>query len=118
MKTAAIPLPVLNTSGIEPIEYKVVVRPVKEKGYVEFKGGHKLLKPDDVKEKDQHAAMNGEIVAVSPFAFSYEEWPPAARKPRVGDAVLFARYSGITQTGADGQDYRIMNDKDIVAVLR
>jgi chaperonin GroES len=100
--------------GIDPIEYKVVVRPVK--AAEKTKGG--IVLPEQVIEKDQHAAMEGELVAVSPFAFTYEEWPAGARKPKPGDRVLFARYSGITQRGADGSDYRIMNDKDVVAVLR
>lgn len=103
-----------NGHGIIPVEYKVVVRP--RKADEKTKGG--IVLPEQVVDKDQHAAMEGEIVAVSPFAFSYEEWPMGARKPREGDRVLFARYSGITQRGADGVEYRIMNDKDIVAVLR
>lgn len=100
-----------NTSGIEPVEFKVVVRPRK----AEEKVGSIHL-PQQVVERDQHAAMEGTLVAVSPFAFTYEEWPASARKPEPGDTVIFARYSGINQKGADGESYRIMNDKDIVAV--
>lgn len=100
--------------GIECLEYKVLVRPVK--AVEKTKGG--IVLPEVVVEKDQHAAMEGVIVGMSPFAFSYEEWPVGARKPRIGDTAIFARYSGITQKGNDGVDYRIMNDKDIVAVRR
>lgn len=100
--------------GIECIEYKVLVEPIK----VEEKTKGGIVLPDVVIEKDQHAAMEGVIRGLSPFAFSYEEWPQNARKPRVGDRVVFARYSGITQKGNDGVEYRIMNDKDIVAVRR
>lgn len=100
--------------GIECIEYKVLVEPIK----VEEKTKGGIVLPDVVLEKDQHAAMEGVIRGLSPFAFSYEEWPQNARKPRVGDRVVFARYSGITQKGNDGVEYRIMNDKDIVAVRR
>jgi len=104
--------------GIACIEYKVLVRPVEETGEITLKGGFKLLKPDETKERDQHAAMEGEIVDISPFAFSYEEWPAGARKPQLGDTVIFARYSGITVKGADHIEYRLMNDKDVVAVRR
>lgn len=107
-----------NLSGIEPIEYKVLVLPPKDDGIITLKGGFKLHKPDETKERDQHAAMTGEIVAVSPLAFTYEEWPAGTRRPDVGDQVVFARYSGITITGNDGLEYRLMNDKDIVAVKR
>ena len=108
----------LPDHGIVPIEYKVVIRLAQETGEIELKGGFKLIKPDDVKERDQHAAVEGEIVAISPFAFSYEEWPKEARKPSVGDKAIFARYSGNTIKGNDGLEYRIMNDKDVIAVRR
>lgn len=113
-----VDLPALNRSGIDPIEYKVVVRPVEEKGFIELKGGFKLQKPDETKERDQHAAMEGEIIALSPFAFSYEEWPAGAEKPIPGQTAIFARYSGVTIKGNDGVEYRVMNDKDIIAVRR
>ncbi len=113
-KSAAVAhLPTVNTSGIDPIEYKVVVRP--EKAIERTKGG--IVLPEVVVEKDQHAAMQGILVAVSPFAFSYEEWPKSARKPQPGDRVMWARYSGIIHKGRDGIEYRVMNDKDIMAVL-
>lgn len=118
LAAARVPVQVENPSGIEPIEYKVLVRPVEETGYVQLKSGFKLLKPDETKERDEHASMEGTITAISPLAFSYEEWPKTAQKPSVGDTVIFARYSGITITGSDGGKYRIMNDKDIVAVRR
>lgn len=100
--------------GIVCLEYKVLVRP--RKAEEKTKGG--IVLPQQVVEKDQHAAMEGEICGMSPFAFSYEEWPIGADKPRIGDTVVFARYAGITQKGNDGVEYRIMNDKDIVAVRR
>lgn len=113
-KSAALAhLPTVNTSGIDPIEYKVVVRP--EKAIEKTKGG--IVIPEVVVEKDQHAAMQGTLIAVSPFAFSYEEWPKDARKPQPGDRVMWARYSGIIHKGKDGTEYRVMNDKDIMAVL-
>ncbi|WP_299477016.1 hypothetical protein [uncultured Paracoccus sp.] len=101
----------LNLSGIDPLEYKVLVLP--EKVEEKTKGG--ILLPDEVKERDQHAAMCGKLVAMSPLAFSYEENAP---KPDVGDTLIFARYAGVIIKGADGLDYRIMNDKDVVGVRR
>ena len=111
---ARLPERVSNPSGIEPIEFKVVVRPAQ--AVAKTKGG--IMLPEVVVERDQHAAMEGTIAAISPLAFTYEEWPASARKPEIGDTVIFARYSGITMKGNDGQDYRIVNDKDIVAVRR
>lgn len=107
-----------NLSGIEPVEFKVLVRPVEDDGAITLKGGFKLYKPDETKERDQHAAMEGTLVAVSPFAFTYEEWPKDHKPPQPGDRVIFARYAGINITGNDNRDYRLMNDKDLVAVRR
>ncbi len=101
-----------NPSGIMPTEYKVLIAPklTEEK----TKGG--IILPDTTKERDQHAQMEGVIVAVSPLAFSYDNWKDGL-PPKVGDAVLFAKYAGAIVTGRDGIDYRIVNDKDVAAVL-
>ena len=104
--------------GIVPVEYKVLVRPVQESGEIQLKGGYKLYKPDETKDRDQMAAMEGELVAASPLAFTYETWPEGYAPPKPGDTVVFARYSGINIKGNDGLEYRLMNDKDIVAVRR
>lgn len=103
-----------DSHGIACVEFKVLVKPKKAED--KTKGGIHL--PDQTVERDQHAAMEGVIAGMSPFAFTYEEWPLTARKPEIGDTVVFARYSGITQRGNDGVEYRIMNDKDIVAIRR
>lgn len=104
-----------NPSGVYPTEYKVLVRPkaAEEKS----KGG--ILLPDETKERNQFAQMEGELVAVSPLAFTYAnaaEWM-GAPKPKPGDRVLFAKYAGAVIKGRDGVDYRIVNDKDLTAVL-
>lgn len=102
----------MSKHGITPIEYKVLVRPVK----VEEKTKGGILLPEQVKDQDQHASMEGTLEAMSPLAFTYEEWPATARKPAAGDKVVFARYSGINIKGNDGVEYRLMNDKDVIAV--
>lgn len=104
----------LNPSGIIPTEYRVLIRPVTvdEK----TKGG--IIVPDQTRERDQYAVQEGEIVAVSPLAFTYHEpWPEEAAKPTTGDRVIFAKYAGSTRKGRDGVEYRVINDRDIVAVL-
>lgn len=105
----------MTTAGIEPLEFKVLIRPnLDGVGYIKSKNSDfKLIKAIETEERDKHAAMEGELIAVSPTAFTYEE---NVVKPAVGSTVIFARYSGVTVTGADGHEYRIMNDKDVVAV--
>lgn len=108
----------IDTSGFDGLEYKVLVKPVEVGKEIELKGGFKLIRPDETHEREQHAAMEGKIVSMSPFAFTYEEWPAGARKPQVGDVVVFARYAGLLVKGVDGIDYRVMNDKDIMLLKR
>lgn len=104
-----------NPSRIRPTEYKVLISPivVDEK----TKGG--IIIPDEQKDRQQFAQMEGMLVAVSPLAFTYADddaWGDA-EKPKPGDRVLFAKFAGAVVKGMDGKDYRIVNDKDIAAVL-
>jgi len=101
-----------NPSGILPTEYKVLIAPkaIDEK----TKGG--IIIPDQTKERDQFAQMEGELIAVSPLAFTYDDWK-GHLPPKPGDRVLFAKYAGANVKGRDGKDYRLCNDKDVAAVL-
>lgn len=103
-----------NPSGIFPT-IGVVVLP---KDVEKVTAGGIMLPPETI-DKRQLASMEGVIVAVSPLAFVYAddtEWRGA--KPAIGDRVMFARYAGLRQKGADGKDYIVMSDKDVVAVLK
>lgn len=103
-----------NKSGINPTEFKVLIlpKPVEEKS----KGG--IILPDETKEREQFAQLEGTIIEASPLAFTYHDGTVAAfNPPKAGDRVLFAKYSGAVAKGADGETYRIVNDKDICAVL-
>ena len=113
---------VLNLSGIRATEFNVVVQPAKVDDIIKMKGPNgetiDFRKPIEHVEKHQAAAVEGVIVHVSPLAFSYERWPEDGEpKPKVGDRVLYAKYSGMKRTGKDGQDYLIIKDKDICAVV-
>ncbi len=111
-KTAStVALPILD-HGIRCLEYKVLVRPAIDDGTITFKGGFKLHKPDETRERDDNATMEGTVVDMSPLAFSYDENAP---RPELGQSVVFQRYSGLRIKGADGCEYRLMNDKDVVA---
>lgn len=100
-------------AGIYPVEFNVLVAPeaVEEK----TKGG--IILTDTIKETSQNAATRGRLIAVSPCAFDYAEWPEGTRKPQVGDAVWLGKYAGTLIQGRDGKDYRILKDRDIAAVI-
>lgn len=101
-----------NTSGIEPVEFNCVFLPEK----IEEKTQSGIYLPEQHTEREQLASVQGVMVAASPLAFTYETWPEGVKPPQPGAKVLIAKYAGTVAKGADGQDYRIIKDKDILAV--
>lgn len=103
-----------NPSGISPTEYKVLILPteIEEK----TKGG--IILPDEHKDRAQFAQMEGTLIALAPLAFTYDKWDGCEdQKPKPGDKVLFAKFAGFAHKGKDGKTYRVVNDKDVSAVL-
>ena len=113
-----------NEAGVVPVETKVVVKLLP----VENKVGS-LIVPEDVRERQQMAQIDAEIIAVGPMAFSdgldadgnVRYWPAPIPKP--GDRVKISRYSGQSANGeslkaptGDEPVYRIINDKDVAAI--
>lgn len=101
-----------NDSGILPMEYKVLVKPIEVATQTE--GG--LFLPDTTKEKDEYARTEGTLIAASPLAFGFDDWPEGSTKPSPGDRVMFARYNAHSVTGKDGHEYWLMNDRSIEAI--
>ena len=101
-----------NDSGIYPVEFNCVVR--LDPAETKTPGG--IIIPDSKAERDELAMDEGTLVAVSPTAWTYADWPEGARQPQPGDRVLFARYEGriIERAGAK---YRIVKDRSIIAVI-
>ena len=99
---------------IQPIEFNVLVKPqdIEQK----TKGG--IILVDQTVEADKYAQQRGEIIAVSPLAFSYADWPEGTRLPTVGDIVFFGKYSGTLVKDDDGTEYRLVKDKEIAAVIQ
>jgi chaperonin GroES len=98
-----------NTSGIRPLEFKVLVLPMA----VETKTESGIILTASTVEREQAATVQGTVVEMSPYAF--DEFPKT--KPAVGDKVLIAKYGGQVHRGKDGLEYRLLNDKDILAIL-
>lgn len=99
---------------IECVEFNVLIRPDE----IPTKTKSGIVYPEAVMEQRKHAQTIGTMVQASPLAFSYADWPEGARKPEVGDRVIFARHAGTLVNGPDGIEYRCVKDKDVVAVLR
>ena len=103
----------LNQSGITPIEFNVLVKPDK----IEDRTAGGLYKPQTTLDQDKHRATQGEIVAVSELSFNEDIWPSGSPRPAPGQRVVLARHSGSFIDGADGNEYRLVKDKDVVALL-
>ena len=100
-----------NPSGYKPVEYKVVI--LNEHVEETFDGGIIEKSPRDV-EKDRMQQTEGYVAAISEMAFTDGEgsrWK--CEVPDVGDKVLFSKYAGQLYG-----PYRIVNDKDIVAIVK
>ncbi len=93
---------------IQPLADRVVVQALAEAE--QTRGG--LYIPDTAKEKPQQ----GEIVAVGPGKLS-EEGTRLAPDVKVGDRVLYGKYSG-TEVTVDGEEFLILRESDILAVLK
>lgn len=99
---------ITNTSGITPLEFKVLILP-DEVAQVSAGG---IYMPDVRHEREEWAQVRGKLVAKGGRAF--EDWPDG---PDPGAQVYFAKYQGILVTGADGREYRLCNDKDVGALV-
>jgi len=98
-----------NTSGILPVEDKVLLLPDQ----VQEKSGA-LYKPEVALQQEQMAQVRALLVAVGGNAF--EDWDPPV--PRVGDRVMVCKYAGILDIpGADDNRYQLCTDRDITAIL-
>ena len=93
--------------NIRPLYDRIVVKRIEEQ---ETKVGG-LFIPDSAKEKPQE----GEVIAVG-HGKRLEDGKMVALDVKVGDRILFAKYSG-SDTKVDNTEYLIMREDDILGVL-
>ena len=91
----------------QAVKSRLVVRRIEEKETV--KGG--IIIPDTAKEKPQE----GEVVAVGNGKV-LENGTKVAMDVKAGDRVLFGKYSG-TDIKIDGQEYLILREDEVLAIL-
>ena len=91
---------------VSPLADRVVVMALEETE--SMRGG--LYIPDTAKEKPQQ----GEIVAVGPGRFEKDKRVPMEVK--VGDKVLYGKYSG-TEVTIEGDQYLILRESDVLAII-
>ncbi|MCD6012338.1 MAG: co-chaperone GroES [Flavipsychrobacter sp.] len=88
--------------NITPLHDRVIVKPAP----AEEKTAGGIIIPDTAKEKPQR----GTVVAAGP---GKKDEPTTVKS---GDTVLYGKYAG-TEVNFDGQDYLIMRESDILAVI-
>jgi chaperonin GroES len=91
---------------VHPLADRVAIRPLEETETM--RGG--LYIPDTAKEKPQQ----GEIVAVGPGRYEKGERVPLEIK--VGDRVLYGKYSG-SEVKIDDKDVLIIKESDVLAKI-
>jgi chaperonin GroES len=92
---------------IRPLGEKVLVKPVEAKEVK--KSG--IIIPDTAKEKPQE----GEIIAVG-TGKKTDDGKIVVFDVKVGDKVLFGKYSG-TEVKIDDKEYLIMSQDDILGIV-
>lgn len=103
--------------GLRPTEYNVIVAPARVSKTLGASGV--IQAPDEYVETAEMAMQVGRIISMSPLAFNYDQWKDFPdQKPKVGDIIWYARYAGaLIESAFDGQQYRMVKDKDIAAVI-
>ncbi len=91
---------------VHPLADRVAIRPLEETE--QMRGG--LYIPDTAKEKPQQ----GEIIAVGPGRVEKGEKVPMELK--VGDKVLYGKYSG-TEVTIEDDTFLIIKESDVLAKL-
>jgi chaperonin GroES len=87
---------------VKPLADRVLVKPAEAE--MTTKSG--IIIPDTAKEKPQ----KGTVIAVGP---GKKDEPTTVKK---NDVVLYGKYSG-TEINIDGEDYLIMRESDILAII-
>ena len=93
--------------NLRPLQDRIIVKRVEE----ETKTAGGLFIPETAKEKPQR----GKIVAVG-NGKKTEDGKVLPLDVKVGDVVLFGKYAG-TEVKVDGEEYLMMREDDILAVV-
>ena len=99
-----------NTSGIHPKGHRVLILP---DAVEEVTQSGIILSVGENRDRERLAQLKGTIVEVGDSAWLDQPSPWA----KVGDHVIFGKYSGLIYDGADEKEYRIINDLDVVALV-
>jgi len=92
---------------VRPLHDRVIVRRLQEEE--KTKGG--IIIPDTAKEKP----IEGKVIAVGVGKIK-KDGTKVALEVKKGDRVLYAKYAG-TEVKIDGEEYLMMKEDDILAII-
>ncbi len=92
---------------IRPLSDRLLIKIIDDTQ--QSQGG--IFIPDSAKEKPQ----KGEVIAAGPGAMG-KEGKRDEMEVKEGDKVLFAKYAG-TDVKLDREEYKILSEKDVLAVI-
>ena len=95
--------------AIQPLADRIVVKPLEAQEVT--KGG--IVLPDTAKEKPQE----GKIIAVGKGKV-LESGQIQPLEVKVGDRILYGKYTGSEITTKDGEELLIMKEEDILAIVK
>jgi chaperonin GroES len=93
--------------SIRPLQDRIIIKRVREEE--KTKGG--IIIPDTAKEKP----IEGKVIAVGKGAIQ-KDGSVRKLEVKVGDTVLFAKYSG-SDIKIDGEDHLIIREEDVLAIV-
>lgn len=96
----------------EPKGYRILIAlpEIQEK----TAGG--IIRPDDLRKKEETASMIGLVLDMGPDCYSDRDRFPSGAYCKRGDYVIFRSYSG-TRFKIRGREYRLINDDTIEGVV-
>ena len=95
--------------SIQPLADRIVVRPLE--ALEKTKGG--IVLPDTAKEKPQE----GKVVAVGKGK-TLESGKVEPIEVKVGDKILYGKYTGTEITTREGEELLIMREDDVLAIIK
>jgi chaperonin GroES len=95
--------------NIQPLADRIIVKPLDAEETT--KGG--IVLPDTAKEKPQE----GEVVAVG-SGKKTDDGKVQALELKVGDRILYGKYSGTEISTKDEEGLLIMREEDVLAIVK
>ena len=93
---------------IQPLADRIVVKALEDTE--QMRGG--LYIPDTAKEKPQQ----GEVIAAGPGKLN-DDGKRVPLEVAVGNRILYGKYSG-TEVNVDGEEYLILREADVLAIIK